>query len=159
MALLLSLIASTRATTYAYKEVVTDPTPALQELLDSGNSVSVGMAPGNEPTWLVRRPLFFTRSHQRIIFEPGTIIYAANDTFHGEKDSLFSTATTNRSNPGVGIHNLSIVGWGAVWRMRRKDYAKTGSGKSNGWYTVSEDRAGLNIEGATGVSIEGLTIA
>jgi hypothetical protein len=87
------------------------------------------------------------------------VIFAANDTFHGKDDSLFSTATTNRSSAAVGLHNLSIVGWGAVWRMRRKDYAKTGSGKSNGWYTVSEDRAGLRIEGATGVSIEGLTIA
>lgn len=130
---------------------------ALQTLLDGGPDVSIGPRSGREPSWLVG-PLQFTQSHQRVTFQPGTLIYAANNSFHGRSDCLFKIASKNWTDPAAGIVNLTVIGFGATWRMRRKDYAKTGSGKSNGWYSVSEDRAGLSIEGAVAVTLEGLTI-
>ena len=131
-------------------------TVALQTMLDGGADVTVGPRAGAEPSWLVG-PMRFTRSHQRVTFLPGTLVYAANDSFHG-KDGLFGTVSTNWTDPAAGVVNLTIVGYGATWRMRRQDYAKTGSGKSNGWYSVSEDRHGLSIAGAVAVTVEGLTI-
>ena len=82
---------------------------------------------------------------------------------HGRSDCLFTIGRyPQRLAPGVpappGLVNLTIVGHGAVWRMRRKDYAKAGGGGSNGWYSVSESRAALVIQGAADVTIEGLTI-
>ena len=161
------------------------PTPnetaaALQRALDSGDDVQVSPRPGAQPAWLVGRGVTFRRSHQRVTFAPGTLVYAANDSFHGRSDCLVTIGRFAGMDMTPALTNLSIVGWGAVWKMRRKDYAKTGSGKSNGWCewsrrafavsrrflnelcttdSVSESRAGLNIAGAAAVSIEGLTIA
>lgn len=136
----------------------------LQKLLqDGGTDVLVAPLPGDEPAWVVGQPLTLTQSHQRVTFAPGTLILAANDTFHGATECLFTIGSyPERLAPGVpgppSLTNLSVVGYGAVWRMRRQDYAKTSSGRTNGWYTVSEYRNGLTIEGCSHVSIEGITI-
>ena len=154
-----------------YSRVATASTPsspnatsaALQQKLDGGDVVTVGPDPVGQAAWLVGQPLLFQRSHQRVVFLPGTLIWAANDTFHGRSDSLFTIgAHPQRLAPGVpgppSLTNLSIVGYGAVWRMRRKDYAKTSADKSNGWYSVSEYRNGLTVQGCSDVTIEGITI-
>ena len=135
----------------------------LQALINRDGDVLVASRRGPQPEWLVGLPLLFTRSHQRVTFAPGTVIFAANDSFHGKSDRLFTIGNySNRLAPGVPapptLTNLSIVGYGAVWRMRRKDYAKTPSDKSNGWYSISEFRAGLVIQGSSDVSIEGISI-
>ena len=117
-------------------------------MLEGSADVTVGPRQGAEPTWLVG-PLQLTRSHQRVTFLPGTLIYAASDSFHGKGDCLFRLMSTS---------NVTVVGYGATLRMRRKDYAKTGSGKSNGRYSVSEFRHGLDIAGTTTLKIEGLRI-
>ena len=138
-------------------------TTILQLLLDRGDDVLVRPQPGADPAWLVGQPLKFRRSHQRVTFAPGTLVWAANDSFHGSTDCLFTIGTyPQRLAPGVpgppSLTNLSIVGYGAICRMRRKDYAKASNDKSNGWYSVSEYRAGLVIQGSSHVTIEGITI-
>ena len=50
------------------------------------------------------------------------------------------------------VSNVTIVGWGATWRMRRADYA------DNRTYTHSEWRAGLVLTHASDIHIVGLTI-
>lgn len=136
---------------------------SLQRRLDAAADVTIGPQPGDEPNWLVGRPLKLLRSHQRITFSPGTVVWAANNSFHGDTDSLFTIgAYPARLAPDVpappSLTNLTIIGYGATWRMRRKDYAKTASGRSNGWYSVSEARMGVKIEGSSGVTLEGITI-
>ena len=71
-------------------------------MLEGSADVTVGPRQGAEPTWLVG-PLQLTRSHQRVTFLPGTLIYAANDSFHGKGDCLFRLMSTS---------NVTVVGYG-----------------------------------------------
>eukprot|EP01047_Picozoa_sp_COSAG01_P017178 COSAG01_NODE_903_length_12848_cov_7.966899_7_plen_420_part_00 len=133
-------------------------TALLQHALNAAETVTIRPRPGAEPIWLVGLPLLFNRSHQVITFAPGTVVYAANNTFHGPTDALFQMGTFAGTNLTPAITNVTVSGFGAVWRMRRKDYAKLPSDKPNGWYTISEYRHGLSVQGVSNVTIEGITI-
>ena len=117
-----------------------DCTDALQATLNASGCMHVGSRGGSPwPT----RPLEL-RSNTIITFQAGTQIVAKKGEFHDPGDSLF--ATTDWTT------NVTIVGWGSVWRMRRADYA------DNRTYSHSEWRAGLVLVHSSYVHVVGLTI-
>ena len=117
-----------------------DCTTALQSALNGSGCIAVGARGG--VAWPTR-PLVL-RSHSVVTFQPGSEIVAKAGEFHGPGDALFETLAWTT--------NVSIVGWGAVWRMRRADYA------DNRTYVKSEWRAGLVLLHSSFVRVEGLTI-
>jgi hypothetical protein len=121
-----------------------DCTDVLQASLNRSGTIVVGprTAAGYVHSWPTR-PLRL-RSHTHITFMPGTEVTAMAGEFHGLGDCLFSTT--------AGAANVTIVGWGATWRMRRADYA------DNRTYTQGEWRAGLVLIHSSNVHIYGLTI-
>ena len=128
-----------------------------------------------------RAAMNFSSHNQRIIFEPGVIIEAQRWSFHGFKDCLGIIG----SEWGA-VHNVTIHGEGAVWRMWKQDYQcyvcpPTPAGgvpcQSGGrWascskcepsssdfnqtecYAKSEWRHGLNLWAGVDITISGLTI-
>ena len=116
----------------------TDVTEILQAALDSKAKSLV--IPYMGTPWIVR-PL---RVHgdQEIVFEPGVLILAKKGEFKGKGDSLFTA-----SDP----ENLTMRGYGATLRMRKKDY-------QNVPYDKAEWRMGIAIHGGKNILIEGLRI-
>ena len=51
--------------------------------------------------------------NQEITFAPGVVIRAKKNEFHGGGDSLFT---------GRGVSNLTILGYGATFKMNKPDY-------------------------------------
>ena len=121
-----------------------DCTGTLQQSLNGSGQIVVGprggaSAPFSWPT----RPLQL-RSHTHISFLQGIEVAAVAGEFHGGGDCLFTTTP--------GTTNVTIVGWGATWRMRRSDYA------DNRTYSHSEWRAGLLVVHSSFVRVVGLKI-
>jgi len=117
------------------KEDVTD---ALQAALDS-NAKTLIVPYMGEP-WIVR-PLR-VHGNQTVVFEPGVMLLAKKGEFLGGGDSLL-TATD--------AENLTLRGYGAVLRMRKKDY-------QNPPYKPAEWRMGIALRGCRNVTIEELRI-
>ena len=115
-----------------------DVTDALQAAIDSKAETLVIPYMG-EP-WIVR-PLRL-RGGQTILFEPGVLVMAKQGEFQGPGDSLFSAADAE---------NITLRGYGAVLRMRKKDY-------QNPPYKKAEWRMGVALRGSRNVTIEGLRI-
>ncbi len=115
-----------------------DVTDTLQAAIDSKAKTLI--IPYLGEAWTVR-PL---RLHgdQEIIFEPGVLVMAKKGEFKGGGDSLFSA---------VDAENLTLRGYGAVLRMRKKDY-------QNPPYKPAEWRMGVALRGCRNVTIEGLRI-
>lgn len=113
-------------------------TKALQAALDSGADKVI--VPNVGQPWVVT-PIEL-RSNQTVVFRPGVVILAKKGSFKGVGDSLFTARNTS---------NLNIIGYGATWRMRKKDYTKPP-------YKKAEWRMGLKILGGTNITIEGLSI-
>ncbi len=115
-----------------------DVTDALQAALDS--RAKTLLIPYMGEAWIVR-PL---RVHgdQTILFESGVLVLAKKGEFQGGGDSLFSASEAD---------NITLRGYGAVLRMRKKDY-------QNPPYKPAEWRMGIALRGCRNVTIEGLRI-
>ena len=116
-----------------------DSTEFLQKALDSGaEKVVVDRAKG---PW-VTRPLFVRSNNQEIVIEKGVELVAKRGEFLGLNDCLFTCRN---------VTNVTIRGYGALWRMHRADYdAKP--------YAKGEWRHSLAILGSDHVTVEGLTL-
>ena len=100
--------------------------------------------------WIVR-PLFVNSNDMRIVFEAGTELLAKRDEFHGHQDSLLTI---------IGMHNISILGNKATFRMRRDDYAVPSRGTCPECkpYTQAEWRMGIFISQSENISIRDLLV-
>ena len=116
-----------------------ESTTALQAAINSGAS-QVVVAKMSGP-WIVDK--LTLASNQEIHFEPGVVVLAKKDAFHGKNDALFTAS--NKSN-------IKLVGPGATLQMRRADYDSPA-------YSHAEWRTVLNFHGCTGVLVSGLTLA
>ncbi len=115
-----------------------DATTALQAAIDSPAKTVV--VPFLGSPWIIR-PVRL-RGNQEIVFEPGVLVLAKKGEFHGKGDSLF-TAT--------GVSDLTLRGYGATLRMRKKDYQSSA-------YEKAEWRMGIALHGCRRVRIEGLRV-
>lgn len=115
-----------------------DSTAAIQTAIDSGAPRVVVPFVGRP--WIVR-PITL-RSNLELVFDPGVLILAKEGEFPEPGDSLF---TAN------DLENITITAYGAVWRMRKKDYQAPP-------YKKGEWRMGLRIQGCKNVTVSGLRI-
>ncbi len=115
-----------------------DSTTAIQAAIDSGAKTVV--IPFVGAPWIVR-PMTL-RGNLELIFEPGVLLLAKKDEFQGKGDSMFRADS---------VSNLTIRGYGATLRMRKKDY-------QNPPYAKAEWRMGIAIRGCRNVLIEGLRV-
>jgi hypothetical protein len=124
-----------------------DATAALQGAIDS--KADTVFVPNMGTDWNVK-PIFLRSANQTIIFEKGVIVSAKKGEFHGANDCLFST----RAGPNGpwNINNISLIGYGATFRMQKADY------KNPALYTDNQWRHGIMILAMSGMKILGLTI-
>lgn len=117
-----------------------DATEALQAAIDSGAPKVVVENMGRP--WIVSRTISL-RSNQEIVFEKGVIVEAKKGAFLGKGDCLFLAALQR---------NITIIGYGAVLRMRKLDYTQPP-------YEKAEWRHALSIRSCENVRVFGLTLA
>ena len=117
-----------------------DATEALQAAIDSGAPKVVVENMGRP--WIVSRTINL-RSNQEIVFEKGVIVEAKKGAFLGKGDCLFLAALQR---------NITIIGYGAVLRMRKLDYTQPP-------YEKAEWRHALSIRSCENVRVFGLTLA
>jgi hypothetical protein len=117
-----------------------DATEALQAAIDSGAPKVVVENIGRP--WIVSRTINL-RSNQEIVFEKGVIVEAKKGAFLGKGDCLFLAALQR---------NITIIGYGAVLRMRKLDYTQPP-------YEKAEWRHALSIRSCENVRVFGLTLA
>jgi len=115
-----------------------DATESLQAAVDSG--VAKLIIPYMGRPWIIR-PVKL-RSNLEIIFEPGVLVLAKKGEFMGKGDSLFHAADQT---------DITIRGYGATLRMRKKDY-------QNPPYPKAEWRMGLRFVGCKRVHVEGVRV-
>lgn len=115
-----------------------DSTAALQGAINSGAKKIVVPYMGKE--WIVR-PIKL-KSNQEIIFEPGVVVTAKKGEFKRKKTYLFLAHN---------IKNVTLRGYGATLRMRKKDYEGSD-------YIKSEHRTVLGILGSDNIKVLGLTL-
>lgn len=113
-----------------------DATAAIQGAINSGAKTVIVPYVGRD--WVVR-PIKL-KSHQRIFFEPGVVVTAKKGEFRGEHDCLFE---------GLEVENITLRGYGATFRMHKKDYR-------TGLYTKAEWRHTLSLRAASHVRVIGL---
>eukprot|EP01051_Picozoa_sp_SAG22_P013366 SAG22_NODE_1488_length_4314_cov_7.901779_1_plen_265_part_00 len=167
-----------------------DSTAALQAAIDCGASTVVVrdmgapwiVSPQHEPDGArnattharsVRAAINFTSPNQLVIFAAGSVVEAKRWSFHGMNDNLAFIGSD--SGP---VHNITIRGTGAVWRMHKKDYQCTPcpgphagslpcstcaaclpeSYDATRCYAKSEQRHGLNIWCGVSITVTGLKI-
>jgi hypothetical protein len=127
-----------------YNPGAADATDAIQSAIDSG--ASRVLIPYRGSAYSVR-PLFARSSNQEILAEPGVVIEAKADAFHGANDSLFTIR---------GVHDVTLTGYGATLRMRKADYQDSSK------YSASEFRHGIHItcetSGGAGLATERITV-
>jgi len=120
-----------------------DATAALQGAIDS--KAKIVIVPYMGKPWTLRphrdipprtRCALALRSNLELVFEPGVVVLAKKGEFTGRWDSLISVHDQS---------NITIRGYGAVFRMRKRDYPKTG-----------EHRHALRLIGAKRILVEGL---
>ena len=116
-----------------------DSTAYLQAAIDSGAGKLV--VPNMGAPWVVE-PIELTQDNQTLLFEQGTVVKAKEGSFRGRGDCLFSAR--NRQN-------LALIGYGAVFEMRKADYTEEP-------YEASEWRHALAIRGSSHVTVAGLTL-
>ena len=121
-----------------------DSTSAIQSAIDSP-ALTVILCK-TESAWIVK-PITL-RGNQTVIFEDGVVILAKKNEFKGERDCLFS---------GVNLDNTTLIGYGAVLRMRKEDYHVNDSGIP-GYYVASEHRHILRLHDCRDVKVLGFTM-
>jgi parallel beta helix pectate lyase-like protein len=115
-----------------------DVTESLQAAIDSGaRKVTV---PYMGAPWIVR-PIRL-RSNLELVFEPGVLVLAKKGEFLGRGDSLFRA---------VDATDITIRGYGATLRMRKRDY-------QNPPYDKAEWRMGVTFAGCKRVLVEGVRV-
>ena len=140
----------------------TDCTSSLQTAFDTAGAtlVRVPLLPGNQP-WIVGDQsggptsidprvqanasgimLGPASSHRTIVFAGGVQVLAKQGAFHHGQFFI-----------GVNGSNITILGRGAVWRMRKRDYSNPKM------YAHSEDRHALALYGCSDITIIGLLIS
>ncbi len=115
-----------------------DATQSLQAAIDSGAKKVI--VPYMGQPWIVR-PIKL-RSQLVLEFQSGVLVLAKQGEFKGRGDSLFSA---------VDQADITISGYGATLRMRKKDYQSSA-------YEKAEWRMGLRIMGCQRVNVTGLRI-
>ena len=116
-----------------------DATDALQAAIDS--KAETVIVPYLGKPWLVR-PIFL-RSNLELVFEPGVLVLAKKGEFRERWDCLLTA---------IGLEDITIRGYGAVLRMRKRDYR-------NPPYPAGEEyKHGIKIEGSRRIRVEGLRI-
>jgi hypothetical protein len=131
---------------------LTDCTDDLQRAILAAHhpigpgALLVPLLPGAKP-WIVR-PIFLNVSDIRITFAQGVEILAKRDQFHGMHDCLFAASL---------VRNITLVGYGATWRMHKADYQNKSEGGAQP-YTKAEWRHGLQLHDTQDVVVAGLTI-
>ena len=116
-----------------------DSTSALQGAVNSGAEKVIIPYMGSD--WIVR-PVKLA-SNQEIVFEPGVVVIAKKGEFKGLTDCLFLIYKSK---------NVTLRGYGATLKMRKKDY----SGKE---YKKAQWRHVIQFRGATNIKIFGLKLA
>ena len=117
----------------------TDVTSVIQNAFNSTNDTIVVKNVGQP--WVVR-PLF-ARSNKVIIFEPGVILFAKQGEFQDLRVSLFNI---------TNVSNVTIIGYGATFRMRKSDYQDTAL------YTHSDWRHTIDVQAFVGMPVENIII-
>jgi hypothetical protein len=117
----------------------TDATAQLQCALDSRADTLV-IADQGSP-WYVT-PLFMHHSNRVVIMEPGAVIQAKAGAFTAYNDVLWNIRD---------LSNITIIGYGATIRMRKKDY-------QNPPYIASEHRHAMQFAGCTECRLYGLRL-
>jgi polygalacturonase len=113
-----------------------DVTDSLQAAINSGAKRLVVPYTGQE--WIVQ-PINLA-GNQEVVFEPGVVIHAKKGEFHKGGDSLFTAR---------GVKDLSLVGYGATFKMNKPDYQSKE-------YSKAEWRMTLDITSCTNVTVAGL---
>jgi len=116
----------------------TDATDALQSAINSGAKKVV--VPDMEKDWIVR-PIML-KGDQEIVFEDGAIVTAKKSEFKGKGDCLFK---------GMELSNLTLRGYGAVFRMQKQDYMTDA-------YDKAEWRMVIGLYSCNNVEILGITL-
>ncbi len=116
-----------------------DSTDQLQAAIDSG--VPRLIVDQMASPWIVR-PLTLI-SNQEIVFEEGVEVVAKRGEFRRRNDILFSAGN---------CENLSLIGYGATWRMWREDYADPELYERGDW------RHCLFLGACRNVRVHGLTL-
>lgn len=115
-----------------------DATETLQAAIDSGAKKVI--VPFMGQPWIVR-PITLP-GNLELVFQPGVLVLAKQGEFLGRGDSLFRADDKS---------NITIRGYGATLRMRKKDYQKPP-------YKKAEWRMGLRFVGCQRVNVSGLRI-
>ena len=116
-----------------------DATTALQAAIDS--KAKTVIVPYMGKPWTVR-PIFL-RSNLELVFEPGVILLAKKGEFRERWDCLLTA---------IGLEDITIRGYNAVLRMRKRDYRNPPYPAGEEWKHV------LKIEGSRRIRVEGLRI-
>ena len=128
-----------------------DATEGLQAAIDSGAKRLV--VPNMRADWRVR-PIKLA-GNQEIIFEPGAVVAAKRGEYRGRGDSMFTAQD---------VENLTIRGYGAIFRMWKQDYItglvleQMGWNRWYGQYEKAEWRMTLAIRGSKNINVSGLTL-
>ena len=83
------------------------------------------------------------RSNLELVFEPGVIVLAKKGEFKERWDCLLTA---------IDQSDITIRGYGAVLRMRKRDYRNPPYPKGEEW------KHGLKLEGCRRILVEGLRI-
>lgn len=139
--LFFGLIYTKATTVYVSKSFgfnVNDATSFLQQAFDSGADTIIVDFVGKD--WIAT-PLF-VKSNTVIIFEPGVVVMAKNGEFHGDYDCLLTVSNAS---------NVSLIGYGAILRMRKSDY-------QGSLYSKSEHRHTLKIQALVDNPVENVIV-
>ena len=113
-------------------------TEALQSALSSGaDFVTITDI---DQSWITE-PLFL-ESDTTVFFDRGVIIEAKKDSYRGKGDSLFSA---------LNKQNISLIGYGAVLKMRRADYTYPP-------YEEGQWRHVISLKSCSDIEIRGLSL-
>ncbi len=115
-----------------------DATACLQAAIDSGAATVVVPYVGAD--WIVT-PIKL-RSGLELVFEPGVVVLAKKGAFRGKGDSMFTA---------VDAADITVRGYGATLRMRKKDYQREP-------YDKAEWRMTLDFMGCRRVRVEGVRL-
>ncbi|MBN1341596.1 MAG: right-handed parallel beta-helix repeat-containing protein [Phycisphaerae bacterium] len=115
-----------------------DSTRSIQAAIDSGARKVIVPFVGAD--WIVT-PIRL-RSGLELVFEPGVVVLAKKGEFLGKGDSLLSASDAS---------DITIRGYGATLRMRKKDYQKAP-------YAKAEWRTCLDLQGCRRIRVEGVRL-
>ena len=115
-----------------------DSTQFLQAAIDSGARKVI--VPYQGAPWIIT-PVWL-RGDLELVFEPGVVVLAKEGAYHGGHDSLFTA---------FDAHDVTVRGYGATLRMRKKDYQSEA-------YEKAEWRMVLNFHGCRRIRVEGVRL-